>query len=361
MPKVLQSIGHTIYIGNDSWLEFDELMRSARYTGCKKFILVDENTSAHCLPVLLQNTEELADAEIIEIESGEQNKTLDICNQLWNTLTELDADRRSLFINLGGGVISDMGGFIAATFKRGIDFINIPTTLLAQVDAAIGGKTGIDLNNVKNQVGLFAAPEAVFIAPQFLETLPHQQLKSGFAEVIKHGLIADSNYWNLIRELDNLRTDMSEELVFSSVKIKNKVVMEDPEEAGLRKVLNFGHTIGHAIETYSLTHDSKPVTHGEAVAAGMICETFLSHRKLGLGRNDLHDILSFILRNFEPYPLTKEAFPELIKLMGNDKKNISGQFRFTLLSRIGKAETDKPCDEEDILAALAFYRLNTFQ
>jgi len=361
MPRVLQSIGHNIYLGSDAWGELDELLKSTRYTGCRKFILVDENTSKHCLPLLLANSEELADAEILETESGEKNKSLDVCYQLWSAMSELEADRKSLLINLGGGVICDMGGFVAATFKRGIDFINIPTTLLAQVDAAIGGKTGVDLNNIKNQVGLFAFPEAVFVVPQFLDTLPPAQLKSGFAEVVKHGLIADRNYWNLIREIKKLRTGITEDIIFQSLKIKNNVVVEDPEEGNWRKILNFGHTIGHAFESYSLEHDRKPISHGEAVAAGMICEAFLSHRKLGLGRNDLHEILSFILRMFDPYPVKKEAFAEFISLMRNDKKNAKGEIRFTLLSRIGSAENNKPCNEEEIIAALSFYRLNTFQ
>lgn len=361
MPRVLQSIGHNIYLGSDAWEDLDDLLKSKRYTGCRKFIMVDENTVNHCLPVLLAKTEELADAEIIETESGEKNKSLDICYQLWSAMSELEADRKSLLINLGGGVICDMGGFVAATYKRGIDFINIPTTLLAQVDAAIGGKTGVDLKNIKNQVGLFAFPEAVFVMPEFLDTLPPAQLKSGFAEVVKHGLIADRSYWNLIHEIKKLRNDITEDVIFQSLKIKNNVVVEDPEEGNWRKILNFGHTIGHAFESYSLEHDRKPISHGEAVAAGMICEAFLSHRKLGLGRNDLHEIVCFILRMFDPYPVKKEAFTEFITLMRNDKKNVKGEIRFTLLSRIGSAEVDKPCSEEEILAALSFYRLNTFQ
>lgn len=361
MPRVLQSIEHNIYLGSDAWRDLDELLKSPRYTGCRKFIMVDENTSKYCLPVLLENTEELADVEIIETESGEKNKSLDICYQLWGALSELEADRKSLLISLGGGVICDMGGFIAATFKRGIDFINIPTTLLAQVDAAIGGKTGVNLNNIKNQVGLFAFPEAVFIIPEFLNTLPPAELKSGFAEVVKHALIADRSYWYLIHEIKKLRSGITEDVIFQSLKIKNNVVVEDPEEGSWRRILNFGHTIGHAFESYSLEHDRKPISHGEAVAAGMICEAFLSHRKLGLGRNDLHEIVSFIVRMFDSYPVKREVFPEFISLMRNDKKNAKGEIRFTLLSRIGSAETDKACNEEEIIAALAFYRLNTFQ
>jgi len=361
MPRILQSIGHNIYIGNNAWIDFDIILKSPSYSNCRKFILVDENTSQHCLPVLLENTEEFADAEIIETESGEENKSIDVCYQLWSALSDLEADRKSLLINLGGGVICDLGGFVAATFKRGIDFINIPTTLLAQVDAGIGGKTGIDLKNIKNQVGLFAFPEAVFVIPEFLKTLPAAQLKSGFAEVIKHSLIADKKYWNLISEIINLKKDITEEVIFNSVKIKNNVVADDPEEKGWRRILNFGHTIGHAFESYSLNHDKKPISHGEAVAAGMICEAFLSHRKLGLGRNDLNDVLSFILKIFKSFPVKKETFPELISLMKNDKKNESGHIGFTLLSRIGNAEPGKFCSEEEIMAALEFYRLNTFQ
>ncbi|MTI19497.1 3-dehydroquinate synthase, partial [Fulvivirga sp. RKSG066] len=264
----------------------------------------------HCLP-LLNNV--LKEAKIIAIKSGEKNKTLDTCSDIWEKMTEYGLDRKSLMINLGGGVIGDMGGFGASTYKRGIDFINIPTTLLSQVDASVGGKLGIDFKGFKNHIGLFKDPKMVLVDSKFLNTLPKRELRSGFAEIIKHSIIADKNQWNKIKvhafdELD------FEKLIQQSVAIKVKVVEEDPEEAGLRKILNFGHTIGHAIESFYLETPSQ-LLHGEAIAIGMICEAYVAEQKNMLTSVELKEITDYIFGIYGKTDLPKEDFDPIINLM----------------------------------------------
>src|SRR5690606_17356227 len=232
-------------------------------TYSKIFILTDRNTSEHCLPVVTSLMPELTAYDLIEIDPGEENKNIDFCIGIWKMMLDFGADRKSLLINLGGGVVTDMGGFAASTFKRGLDFVQIPTTLLSQVDASVGGKTGIDMDGVKNIIGTFTQPKAVFINTTFLTTLADKQVVSGFAEMVKHGLIYDKNYFEELKSIDLRQIDDS--FIVRSVEIKNDVVTGDPTEKGLRKILNFGHTIGHAIESYSLAHDSFPLLHGEAI------------------------------------------------------------------------------------------------
>ncbi|WP_316930598.1 3-dehydroquinate synthase family protein [Sphingobacterium sp. IITKGP-BTPF85] len=258
------------------------------------FVLVDRNTNDNCMPVVQPILAELGNYDVIEVDPGEENKNIDFCIGVWKTMLDFGADRHSLLINLGGGVVTDMGGFAASTFKRGIDFIQIPTTLLSQVDASVGGKTGIDLDNYKNIIGTFTQPQAVFIASVFLKTLERRQLVSGFAEVIKHGLIFDGAYYNKVKNLDV--SAITTEHVRHSVGVKNTVITQDPTEKGLRKILNFGHTIGHAIEGYSLLHDEHSLLHGEAIAVGMICEGYLSHKLNGLSLEELEDLITTLER-----------------------------------------------------------------
>ena len=360
MVEVLKSQGHPIYIGNDGTADLERIVSQPSYEASKIFILVDENTHQHCLPKLLLQIERLSKAEIIEIESGEQNKNIGICAQIWEALTELKADRKSLFINLGGGVICDMGGFIASTFKRGLDFINIPTTLLSQVDASVGGKTGIDLNNIKNQIGLFSLPKAVFVLPDFLETLPQEQVLSGFAEMVKHALIADEKYWEVIQKIAKPDAAALEGLIQKSIEIKNNVVQQDPTEKGLRKILNFGHTIGHAIESLSLEKDAKPLLHGEAIAIGMICEGYLSQKKMHFPDDKFKVLVNFIKNTFPSYTLDTATYPALLDMMGNDKKNEQQQINFALLKDIGVPALNVFCETAEITDALDYYsRLNT--
>ena len=336
----------------------NKLLRSTEFKNSKLFVLADKNSLKFCYPLLLKNVVRVKQAEIIEIESGEENKNIEVCRNIWLTLSELGADRKSVLINLGGGVIGDMGGFVAATFKRGISFINVPTTLLSQVDASVGGKLGIDLNNLKNEIGVFGNPEAVFVYPPFLRTLPYREYLSGYAEIIKHALIADKNYWNEIFN-NGLQPPSSTELeniISHSIEIKNKIVKQDPKEKGLRKILNFGHTIGHAMESKSFEGDEYKLLHGEAIIAGMLCEAYLSVKKAGLPKNELNEITSFLLDTFKPINFNKFDETRLLELMKHDKKNTKGEINFTLLNSIGKAAFDKKCSIQLIKEALRYYR-----
>lgn len=319
----------------------------------KVFVFVDTNTSELCLPIFRSFLKNLEDFDIIETDPGEENKNIDFCIGIWKTLLDFGADRKCLMINLGGGVITDMGGFIASTYKRGIDFINIPTTLLAQVDASVGGKTGIDIDNVKNMVGTFSLPQAVFIENTFLSTLTKREMLSGFAEMIKHGLIADKSYYNRLKVSDYHTLDPIE--IYRSIEIKNKVVTEDPLENGLRKILNFGHTIGHAIESDALSNSKKPLTHGEAIAYGMVCEAYLSAKYCNLSISELENISNYILSIYPKYSINEKRFNSLIKLMQSDKKNEDGHMMFSLLDSIGKCEFNIRVTTNDILDSLKYF------
>ncbi|MBS0000600.1 MAG: 3-dehydroquinate synthase [Cyclobacteriaceae bacterium] len=314
-------------------------------------VLVDENTRQHCLPHI---NELLENAVVIEIPSGEVNKNLDTCKLIWQLLTEACFDRQGLLINLGGGVIGDMGGFCAATFKRGISFINIPTTLLAQVDASIGGKLGIDFSGYKNHIGVFSTPDHVMSDPVFLDTLPEKELRSGFAEVIKHALISDAEYWPGIAQHEFSAQDWPSHIQHS-IKIKKQIVAGDPTEKGLRKILNFGHTLGHAIESYFLTHPGNHLLHGEAVAAGMIMESYLSADKLGIPGNEVSEIENFIISVFDKIPISEKDLEPLIDLSIQDKKNEKGIINFSLLKRIGQATYNIPVSRLEMKEALRRY------
>ena len=352
----IKSADYSVFITRDISKEINTFFQANKGIYSKLFILLDENTFKHCYPQLVEKIPAFKDAELIEIESGEENKNIDVCVQIWGTLSELGADRKSLFINLGGGVIGDMGGFIASTFKRGIDFINIPTTLLSQVDASVGGKVGIDLNHLKNEIGVFNNPKAVFVSSAFIRTLDERQVLSGFAEIIKHALIADAGYWQKVTKVDLEDMDMLDKLIEVSVKIKNKVVMLDPMEYGMRKCLNFGHTIGHAIETASLEEAGlEPFLHGEAIAIGMICEAYLSHKTCSLSANELKEITDFILNQYKSLAIDHLDQQHVIELMGHDKKNEKGQLNFSLLSAIGTCEINKQVNSALIIESLNYY------
>jgi 3-dehydroquinate synthase len=313
-------------------------------------ILVDENTEQHCLPFIT----DLEDYELIRIKSGEINKTLTTCGHIWQEMTDAGLDRHSLLINLGGGVIGDMGGFCAATYKRGIDFVNIPTTLLSMVDASVGGKLGIDFGPFKNHIGLFQSPKAVLIDPVFLRTLPKRQLRSGFAEVIKHALITGVEDWAKIISFDFENEDLKS-LIERAVEIKSNVVAQDWKEQGLRKTLNFGHTIGHAIESYHLDKSDVNVLHGEAVAAGMICELYLSE-KIGFGCDQKKGIEIYILEIYGKISINEDDFSAIAKLATQDKKNEKGEIRGVLLKSIGDPSIDSVISKEQILQSLRHYK-----
>ncbi|THD67950.1 3-dehydroquinate synthase [Robertkochia marina] len=320
------------------------------------FILVDENTHQYCLPPFLSKTLELYDAEVIEVPAGEAHKQIETCSGVWNALSELGCDRNALLINLGGGVVTDMGGFIAGTFMRGISFINIPTTLLSMVDASVGGKTGVDLGALKNQVGLIIEPEMVLIDSDYLKTLPARELRSGLAEMLKHGLIKDKDYWDKLRKMADLTLEDLEDLIRHSVKIKSEVVSLDPREGGLRKILNFGHTLGHAIETHFLKHEQlEPLLHGEAIAIGMIMEAYLSTVVCELPLIKAQEIKDTFLNYFDKTEISIDTMSEIISLLKYDKKNASGVVKFVLLAEIGKAVRDQEINNDMIFRSLEFY------
>jgi len=342
-----------VFIGNEVFDVLSETLKP--YQGTKIFILVDENTLEHCITKLITHNEILHNAEILEIDSGEENKTLEVCYQLWKTLADYKADRKSLLINLGGGVITDMGGFIASTYKRGIDFMNIPTTLLAQIDASVGGKTGVDFEGLKNIIGVFNEPQGVFIYPEFLKTLDKRQMLSGYAEALKHALIKDAAYWSVLKEGMLSDAENWTALITRSVHIKNDIVLNDPLEKNERKLLNFGHTIGHAIESFSLANDQHPLCHGEAIAIGMVCESYISNKANRMSKADLADISSTVNNFYTPYELHQSNYHSYIELMGNDKKNENDAINFTLLSAIGKGDFNKEIGVELILESLNYY------
>ncbi|MFN8281591.1 MAG: 3-dehydroquinate synthase [Chitinophagales bacterium] len=315
------------------------------------FVIVDENTKEHCLPVL-KNV--LNDFTIIETKSGEVHKNLETCETIWQQLIERNADRKAVVINLGGGVIGDMGGFAASCYKRGIDFINIPTTLLSQVDSSIGGKLGIDFKYGKNLIGLFRNPKAVIVSSTFLKTLPQRQYINGWSEIFKHALIKDKAQWQTYKRLDILNCDMNN-IVYHSLQIKKAVVEEDPFEKGLRKILNFGHTIGHAIEAYSLEHDETPLLHGEAIAIGMICESYLSVKKCELTENELNDITTLFLKYFPKYDIKNYDTEKMLSSMLIDKKNKDGKILAALLRSIGDSVYDIEITKDDVLESLNYY------
>lgn len=351
MNHYLPSTGYNVYFDN-TLAELNDFLRKNTYS--KILVLTDRNTCEHCLPVLQEALPGFDTFDVIEVDPGEENKNIDFCVGIWRMLLDFGADRQSLLINLGGGVVTDMGGFAASTFKRGIDFVQVPTTLLSQVDASVGGKTGVDMGNVKNIIGTFTQPKAVFIATRFLETLDDRQLTSGFAEVIKHGLIADRDFYGAVKAMT--AKALSLEHIQHSVAIKNRVVTEDPLEKGLRKTLNFGHTIGHAIEGYSLVHDRNPLLHGEAIAIGMICEGYLSHKLNALPQGELDDLVNTFRTHFPDYAYGTDCYDELLALMKNDKKNAGEHIGFALLTSIGHCGIDNFVGEDLIRESLDFYR-----
>lgn len=318
-------------------ISFDLSREISRLNPDQYAILVDENTKHFCLPLLKSG------APIIEIESGEENKTLGTCEIIWKRMTDLGFSRKSLIINLGGGVIGDMGGFAASTYKRGISFINIPTTLLSQVDASIGGKLGIDFGSLKNHLGIFNNPDAVIISTDFLKTLPERELKSGFAEIIKHALIKDSEQWEYLKNNSFEELDW-EQLIPNSICIKHEVVLEDPLEGGLRKILNYGHTLGHAIESYYL-HTDQRLLHGEAIAIGMLLENQLS-ANLGYLTADECDEISELIGRYYPINHKIPSFEKIEGLLIQDKKNANSKLSFSLLDGIGSCRYDVHVEAE---------------
>lgn len=354
--NVLKTENYPIETGSLNLSSLETYLNLPENKNVKLFILLDEYTLQNCFPKLMNDCPSFSRAEVLEIESGESNKNIEICTRIWQAITELGADRDSILVNLGGGVITDMGGFIAGIYKRGIRYINIPTTLLAMVDASVGGKTGVDLDLLKNQLGLFNPPEAIYIDPNFLKTLPKRQIMAGLAEIIKHALIGDRSYWELIRKSDFSENKNWSKLILPSLHIKNEIVQSDPHEKGLRKILNFGHTIGHAIESFAMENASVLLLHGEAVAIGMICESYLSYKHHQLSKTELEEIIGFLTSIFPRFPIEELAYHRILELMKNDKKNKNGQINFTFLNGIGSATIDNFISANEIKDSLKYYR-----
>ena len=322
----------------------------------KVYILVDTNTKKDCLPVFLKEVKNSDSFEIIEISAGEIYKNLDTCLEIWKTLSDLSADRKSIVINLGGGVVTDMGGFVASTFKRGIRFINIPTTLLSMVDASVGGKTGVDLGVLKNQIGLFSNPEMVIIDSAYLKTVSDREIRSGLAEIIKYGFTFDKNIWNEIKQIEDINLELVDSLIYRSIEIKNNVVLKDPKEENIRKALNFGHTMGHAIESYFLENEDKiALTHGEAIAVGMIIELYYSTKLFDLPMKYTVELKSFVAKFYGKFDIKPSDFAPIIDLMQFDKKNVNGKVNFVLLDKIEHCKMDVQVNKELLIEGLNYY------
>lgn len=314
-------------------------------------LIMDSNTQEYCYPLI---ESKLPVHRTFSFTAGEVNKNLDTCSQIWQWMTDCAFDRKALIINLGGGVTGDMGGFCASTYKRGVRFINVPTTLLSQVDASVGGKLGIDFDGFKNHIGVFAEPTAVLISDEFLKTLPVKELRSGYAEVVKHGLIQNTDYFSCLKT-QNWETQDWKTLIEKSISIKKLVVEKDPKESGLRKILNFGHTIGHAFESFYLDSD-KHLLHGEAIAIGMISEAFLSNKKSGLTEGELEQITNLLLGVYGKVAIPAADVAPIVALCLQDKKNDSERINFSLLRKIGQCEYDIAGSTAEIKEAIAFYQ-----
>ena len=346
----------SIHFNNES-VAYNHLLKHLDDNNYSKIsILCDSNTKDHCLEIFLNNLRLAESAvEIITIDNGEKSKTVSTSCRIWNMLLENGSDRNSLLINLGGGVITDIGGFAASVYKRGISFINIPTTLLGMVDASIGGKTGVDFGTIKNSLGIIRQPELVLIDIQYLESLPNKELLNGFAEMLKHTLISDKVYWLSLIETGYGGLQYGD--IIQSVNIKSAIVSKDEYEAGPRKLLNLGHTIGHGVEASLLMlGKNRQIMHGEAVAAGIIMESYIAKEKQLLCERDFNIIVNGILKYFPKIDMRRADFEDILKFMQHDKKNVGQSINAVLLKNIGEAVVDIPISWQQIIQSLEYYR-----
>jgi len=351
----IQANNYLVHFNQNAYEALNNHLKENKYSNL--FIIVDNETNEHCLPKFLPLLETDLTIEIIEFESGEINKNIETCIEIWKVLTELGADRKSLVINLGGGVVTDLGGFVASTFKRGLDFINIPTTLLSMVDASVGGKTGVDLGNLKNQIGVINVPQMVLIDTDYLETLPQSEMRSGLAEMLKHGLIYDSAYWKQFLDLKAIDFADFDALIYRSVEIKNDIVIQDPTEKNIRKALNFGHTLGHAIEGYFLESETKTtLLHGEAIAIGMILESYISLHKNLITAEEYTEIKTAIKSIYDDVKIEENDIDPILELLIHDKKNEYGLIQFALIEGIGKIKINQSVENKLILDAFQDYK-----
>ena len=321
----------------------------------RTFLLADETTQKACVP-LIADFDCLKGAQTIIIGATDTHKTLESLAHVWEELGKGGATRHTLLINIGGGMVTDLGGFAASTFKRGINYINIPTTLLSMVDASVGGKTGINFRGLKNEIGVFNNAASVILDTQFLRTLDQENILSGYAEMLKHGLISNEQMWAELLNYDIETPDFGllQSMVEESVAVKQRIVTEDPTEQGIRKALNLGHTAGHAFESFAL--QKHPILHGYAVAYGLICELYLSAVKMGFPSDKMHQTVSFIKAHYGKMTITCDDYPTLLELMTHDKKNTAGIINFTLLGGIGDIRINQTATKEEIYEALDFYR-----
>lgn len=349
---IIKSTSYQIHIEERSFDALNKFLTKTKYS--KYIIICDENTSEQCLSHLLFSCNLLTTAEIIELESGEKNKTIETCMQVWGALTDIEADKKSLIVNLGGGVISDLGGFVASTFKRGVDFINIPTTLLAMVDASVGGKTGVDFEGIKNHIGTIYEPRGVFINTVFLETLSKRHIINGYAEIIKIALIADAELWHKIKTLKKYEAFYSEDIISKAIGLKNNIVKKDLYEKARRKSLNFGHSVGHAIES-AFIHQKKDILHGEAIALGMLIESEIAHQQKLISKTELNSISNYLTTIFKNPSLSNQTKKLIVSFLKHDKKNQKEHLCFALPHSIGSYKLECGLTSEIVEKCLSQY------
>ena len=352
----IKATEHPIIITNTIGKSIDEFILAKEYSSI--YVLMDENIMNYCWPVLNMQSKEIHKAELLVIDPGENQKDIEIATQLWSRLSENQADRSTLFINFGGGMITDLGGFVASTFKRGISFINIPTSLLAMVDASLGGKTAINLHHHKNQIGLFSNAQAVFLDFVFLDTLDKRNLLNAYAEMIKHGIIASTSHWNDLINIKEITAQNLSPFIEKSIQIKSDIVKQDPLEKSLRKSLNFGHSIGHLLESWSLKNDKNPLLHGEAIAAGMLIEAYLSYQQVGLSKKSFEEIKKQITHHFPKVDITTSFLQNFKEILFQDKKKKGKKLNLTFVPEIGSYKIDQNCSVEDIRESLIYYKEN---
>jgi 3-dehydroquinate synthase len=352
--KPILSTNYSVFFKEDAYQELNNYLTDNKTSTV--FVLMDENTGELCLPILRKKISNNVSIKVIEIKAGEVHKNINTCVEVWKSLTNFEADRNSILINLGGGMVSDLGGFVASTYKRGIRFINIPTTLLSMVDASVGSKTGVDLDNLKNLVGLFSDPEMVLIDTSYLITLKDREMRSGIAEVIKYGLTFDNDLLIKVKEDKwQINNDLND-IIYQSILLKNNVVLKDFKEKDLRKVLNFGHTVGHAIESYFLNQRSFPsLTHGEAIAIGMVIEAFISHKKYNFPIDELESLKSYIHKTFGKIIIPSENYDDILELMRHDKKNSNGNINYILLKNVADFIIDGRAPLSLVIDGITYY------
>ena len=339
------------YLTSSAIKELREHIEAYKKAGKTVFVLCDTNTQKHCLPVFQKYFSLDFENNMLVMPAGEANKNIQTATALWQELLDKNADRNSVLICLGGGVVCDMGGFVAATFKRGIEYLFVPTTLMAQVDACIGGKNAVNLGGIKNQIGLFHEPELVFTIIEFLETLPEREILSGFAEMLKHGLIADQVYWRKLIKIHDFSQITQSELIRKSIHIKTAICGVDMFDIGERKKLNFGHSIGHALESFALL-EGRDLSHGESVALGMMAEADISCQKNLITENELALITSELSRFFTPFPIENKDYDKILFYLQKDKKKIDNKLNFTLLNAIGKVAINQQVSQNEILQSI---------